>query len=46
MDLIDDEYLVFPLLRRHVYLLYEIADVVNAVVGSCVEFNEVERVAL
>ena len=38
MNLIDDEHFVFAHLRRNVHLLNELANVVNTVVGSCVEF--------
>ena len=41
VNLIDDEHFVFAHLRRNVHLLNELADVVNTVVGCCVEFVNV-----
>ncbi len=46
MDLIDDKHAVGALRGGHLHLLDKLADVVDAVVGSGVEFYDIERSAL
>ena len=41
VNLIDDEHFVFSHLRRNVDLFNQLANVVNTVVGGCVEFMNV-----
>ena len=43
MHLVDDEHFVLSDLRRNAHLFNEVADIVDRVVGSSVEFVNVER---
>ena len=45
VDLVDDEDAVTAHLRRNIDLLCDLADVVDRIVGSRVEFYKVERIA-
>ncbi len=45
VDLVDDEDAVTAHLRRDIDLLCDLADVVDRIVGSRVEFHKVERIA-
>ena len=46
MHLVDDEYLIFTVLRRDERLLHERLDAVHRVVGGSVELEDVHRASL
>src|SRR5690606_35974408 len=43
MHLINDIYLVFACLWRNPYLVYQVTDVINRVIRSCIQLKYIER---
>ena len=43
MHFVDDVYAVFPYLRQNPHLLYQSADIVHAVIGSGIQFVNIQR---
>ena len=43
MNLVDDEHFVFSYLRRNLHLLNQITNILDRIVGGCVQFMDVVR---
>jgi hypothetical protein len=43
MHLVDDIHLVFPFGRRIPYLVHDLPDIINTVVGGSIDLNDIHR---